>query len=62
MTPVQLASKLQSIVDQLFDLRPQWEGDHRIAELIDVQRLNDLSNQLSSIGGLSCATCHYGYE
>lgn len=59
MTPVQLASELQVIVDYLFDLHPQWEGDQRIAELIDVQRLNDLGNQLGSIGGLSCATCHY---
>ena len=46
MTPVQLASELQSIVDQLFELRPQWEGDHRVSELIDAQRLGDLINQL----------------
>ena len=46
MTPVQLASELQSIVDQLFDIRPQWECDHRVVELIDAQRLSDLTNQL----------------
>jgi hypothetical protein len=46
MTPVQLASELQVIVDHLFDLHPQWEGDHRVTELIDAQRLSDLTNQL----------------
>ena len=46
MTPVQLASELQVIVDHLLELRSQWEGDHRVTELIDAQRLNELTNQL----------------
>jgi hypothetical protein len=41
-----LALKLQSVVDQLLDIRPQWEGDHRVTELIDAQRLSELTNQL----------------
>ena len=41
-----LALTLQSVVDQLLDIRPQWEGDHRVTELIDAQRLSDLTNQL----------------
>jgi hypothetical protein len=41
-----LALTLQSVVDQLLDIRPQWEGDHRVTELVDAQRLSDLTNQL----------------
>lgn len=41
-----LAAMLQSIVDELLDTHPQWEGDHRITELIDAQRLSQLTNQL----------------
>ena len=41
-----LALTLQSIVDQLLDIRPQWEGDHRITELVDARRLSELTNQL----------------
>ncbi len=48
MTPVQLASEMQVIVDQLFDLRPQWEGDHRVMEVVDPQRLNDLTVRFCS--------------
>jgi hypothetical protein len=52
MTPVQLASELQIIVDHLFDLRLQWEGNHRVTELIDAQHLSDLTNQLCAGRGL----------
>ncbi len=41
-----LALTLQSVVDQLLDIHPQWEGDHRITELVDAQRLSQLTNQL----------------
>ena len=50
-----LFQSLQSIVDQLLDIRPQWAGDHRVAELIDAQRLSDLTNQL-------CAGRDLGFE
>lgn len=50
-----LFQSLQSIVVQLFDIRPQWEGDHRVTELIDAQRLSDLTNQL-------CARRDLGWE
>ncbi len=62
MTPVQLASELKVIVDQLFNLRPQWEGDQLIAELIDVRHLNGISSLLCSGDQLGCAACQYGYE
>ena len=55
MTPVQLASELQVIVDQLLDIRPHWEGDHRVTELIDAQRLSELTNKL-------CAGRDFGWE
>jgi hypothetical protein len=41
-----LALTLQGVVDQLLDIHPQWEGDHRITELIDAQRLAELTNQI----------------
>jgi hypothetical protein len=50
-----LALTLQNVVDQLLDIRPQWEGDHRVTELIDAHRLNELSNQL-------CAGRDLGWE
>lgn len=50
-----LAITLQSVVDQLLDIHPQWEGDHRIAELVDPQRLSHLTNQL-------CAGRDLGWE
>jgi hypothetical protein len=37
-----LALTLQSVVDQLLDIQPQWEGDHRIMDVVDARRLNDL--------------------
>jgi hypothetical protein len=41
-----LALMLQGVVDQLLDIRPQWEGDHRVMEVVDPQRLNDLTVML----------------
>jgi hypothetical protein len=41
-----LALTLQSVVDQMLDIQPQWQSDHRIIELIDVRRLSDLAEQL----------------
>jgi hypothetical protein len=41
-----LALMLQGVVDQLLDIHPQWEGDHRITELVDARRLSELTNQL----------------
>jgi hypothetical protein len=43
-----LALTLQGVVDQLLDIQPQWEGDHRITELVDARRLSDLTSQLSA--------------
>lgn len=51
----ELALLLQSAVDGLLDLQPQWEGDHRIKELVDPQRLSHLTNQL-------CAGRELGWE
>ena len=42
----ELALLLQNVVDGLLDIHPQWEGDHRITELVDAQRLSQLTNQL----------------
>ena len=42
----ELAYLLQNAVDGLLDIHPQWEGDHRITELVDAQRLSQLTNQL----------------
>ena len=42
----ELALLLQNAVDGLLDIHPQWEGDHRITELVDAQRLSQLTNQL----------------
>jgi hypothetical protein len=50
-----LIQTLQQIVDQLLDIRPQWEGDHRVTELIDAKRLSDLTNQL-------CAGRYLGWD
>jgi hypothetical protein len=55
MTPMQLASQLQAIVDRLIDLQPHWEGDHRVTELVDTRRLTDLTHYL-------CAERNSGYE
>ena len=41
-----LALTLQAVVDELLDIKPQWEGDQRVMELVDAQRLSDLANQL----------------
>jgi hypothetical protein len=41
-----LALTLQAVVDELLDIKPQWEGDQRVIELVDAQRLSDLTNQL----------------
>lgn len=41
-----LLVSLQHIVDELLDIRPQWEGDHRLAEVINQRRLQDLSSYL----------------
>jgi len=41
-----LALILQGVVDELLDIQPQWEGDHRVMELVDAQRLNDLTSHL----------------
>jgi len=49
-----LALTLQSVVDQLLDIQPQWNGDHRVMEVVDAQRLSELTNQLCAgrdIGG-----------
>ena len=50
-----LALMLQGVVDQLLDIHPQWEGDHRIIELVDAQRLSELAGQL-------CAGRDLGWE
>jgi hypothetical protein len=41
-----LALTLQAVVDELLDIMPQWEGDQRVMELVDAQRLSNLTNQL----------------
>jgi hypothetical protein len=41
-----LAITLQGVVDQLLDIQPQWEGDHRVMEVVDAQRLNDLTARI----------------
>ena len=41
-----LAVLLQGVVDQLLDIQPQWEGDHRVMEVVDAQRLNDLTARI----------------
>jgi len=41
-----LALLLQSAVDGLLEIHLQWEGDHRITELVDAQRLSQLTNKL----------------
>jgi len=46
---------LQSVVDELLDTHPQWEGDRRITELVDAQRLSQLTNQL-------CACREVGWD
>jgi hypothetical protein len=43
-----LALMLQGVVDQLLDIQPQWEGDHRVMEVVDAQRLNDLTVRFCS--------------
>jgi len=40
-----LAITLQGVVDQLLDIQPQWEGDCRVVELVDAQRLFELTNR-----------------
>lgn len=50
-----LAAMLQSVVDELLDTHPQWEGDRRITELVDAQRLSQLTNQL-------CACREVGWD
>jgi hypothetical protein len=50
-----LALTLQGVVDELLDIKPQWEGDQRVIELVDAQRLSDLTNQL-------CAGRDLGWE
>jgi hypothetical protein len=47
-----LVQSLQFIVDQLLDIRPEWEGDHRVTELIDARRLSELTSQLCAAMGL----------
>ena len=42
----ELALLLQGAVDGLLDIQPQWEGDHRIREVVDAQRLSELTTQL----------------
>lgn len=42
----ELALLLQNTVDGLLDIHSQWEGDHRMMELVDAQRLSQLTNQL----------------
>jgi hypothetical protein len=44
----ELALLLQSAVDGLLDIHPQWEGDHRVIELVNAHRLNDLTHRLSA--------------
>ena len=46
MKAYDLALTLQSVVDELLDIRPQWEGDQRVMELVDIQRLNELTNKM----------------
>ena len=41
-----LALALQSVVDQLLDIQPQWDGDHRIMDVVDARRLNDLTTRI----------------
>ena len=50
-----LALTLQSVVDQLLDIQPQWDGDHRVIEVVDAKRLNDLTMSL-------CAGRDTGYD
>jgi len=40
-----LAITLQGVVDQLLDIQHQWEGDCRVVELVDAQRLFELTNR-----------------
>ena len=46
MKAYDLAITLQGVVDQLLDIQPQWEGDHRVMEVVDAQRLNDLTARI----------------
>lgn len=41
-----LVVTLQSVVDELLDIQPQWDGDQRVLEVVDPQRLTILTNQL----------------
>lgn len=47
-----LALTLQGVVDQLLDIQPQWECDHRITEQVDARRLSELTSQLSAVRDL----------
>jgi len=47
-----LIQSLQQIVERLLDMRPQWEGDQRVLELVDAQRLSELTNQLCAVRDL----------
>ena len=49
-----LALMLQGVVDQLLDIHPQWEGDHRITELVDARRLSELTSQLCAGRDIGC--------
>jgi len=49
----ELALLLQNVVDGLLNIHPQWEGDHRITELVDAQRLSPLTNQRCACRELS---------
>jgi len=43
--PRDLVLRLNSIVADLLNIQPQWEGDCRVVELVDAQRLFELTNR-----------------
>lgn len=50
--PYELFVMLQGVIDALLDSQSQWEGDQRVLEAVDPQRLSLLTSKLYAAGDL----------